>query len=123
MNSNVTVRHYSDKQPLTLKLIQERVLLVLNLYDKIDPSKVLETDIFLKWFCWNFGQTISAQNYRNLWLFGEFSWIFFKDIQFVTDSIEWISRCQWRIFLFYKQEIWMMVIKIVRAWKFWFKNN
>lgn len=36
----ITTRHYSDKQPLSLKLIQERVLLVLNLYDKIDPAKV-----------------------------------------------------------------------------------
>lgn len=36
----ITTRHYSAKQPLTLKLIQERVLLVLNLYDKIDPAKV-----------------------------------------------------------------------------------
>lgn len=47
MNSIVTVRHYSDKQPLTLKLIQERVLLVLNLYDKIDPSKVLDIDYLI----------------------------------------------------------------------------
>lgn len=33
-------RQYSSKQPLTLKLIEERVILVLNLYDKIDASKV-----------------------------------------------------------------------------------
>lgn len=40
-NSNVMVtRNYSAKQPLTLKLIEERVLLNLNLYDKIDPAKV-----------------------------------------------------------------------------------
>lgn len=35
------IRNYSAKQPLTLQLIKERVLLVLNLYDKVDPSKVL----------------------------------------------------------------------------------
>lgn len=41
-NANViNKRHYSAKQPLSLKLIQERVLLVLNLYDKVDPAKVL----------------------------------------------------------------------------------
>ncbi|XP_018794972.1 PREDICTED: acyl carrier protein, mitochondrial isoform X3 [Bactrocera latifrons] len=34
------VRNYSAKPPLTLKLIGERVLLVLKLYDKIDPSKL-----------------------------------------------------------------------------------
>ncbi|XP_036325915.1 acyl carrier protein, mitochondrial isoform X2 [Rhagoletis pomonella] len=35
-----SVRSYSAKPPLTLKLINERVLLVLKLYDKIDPSKL-----------------------------------------------------------------------------------
>ncbi|XP_005176781.1 acyl carrier protein, mitochondrial isoform X1 [Musca domestica] len=35
-----TVRNYSAKPPLTLQLINERVLLVLKLYDKIDPSKL-----------------------------------------------------------------------------------
>ncbi|XP_011189457.1 acyl carrier protein, mitochondrial isoform X1 [Zeugodacus cucurbitae] len=34
------VRNYSAKPPLSLKLINERVLLVLKLYDKIDPSKL-----------------------------------------------------------------------------------
>ncbi|ALC42994.1 mtacp1 [Drosophila busckii] len=34
------VRSYSAKPPLSLKLINERVLLVLKLYDKIDPSKL-----------------------------------------------------------------------------------
>lgn len=34
------VRHYSAKEPLTLKLIKERVILVLNLYDKVDPAKL-----------------------------------------------------------------------------------
>ncbi|XP_067613033.1 acyl carrier protein, mitochondrial isoform X2 [Eurosta solidaginis] len=35
-----SLRTYSAKPPLTLKLINERVLLVLKLYDKIDPSKL-----------------------------------------------------------------------------------
>lgn len=35
-----TVRNYSAKEPLTLKLIEERVLLVLKLYDKVEPTKV-----------------------------------------------------------------------------------
>ncbi|KAM7356740.1 NADH dehydrogenase (ubiquinone) acyl carrier protein isoform 1-T2 [Cochliomyia hominivorax] len=33
-------RQYSAKPPLSLKIINERVLLVLKLYDKIDPSKL-----------------------------------------------------------------------------------
>lgn len=35
-----SVRFYSDKEPLTKKLITDRVLLVLKLYDKIDATKV-----------------------------------------------------------------------------------
>ncbi|KAH8378627.1 hypothetical protein KR009_000378 [Drosophila setifemur] len=35
-----SVRRYSAKPPLSLKLINERVLLVLKLYDKIEPSKL-----------------------------------------------------------------------------------
>lgn len=34
------MRFYSDKEPLTKKLITDRVLLVLKLYDKIDATKV-----------------------------------------------------------------------------------
>ncbi|KZC13339.1 Acyl carrier protein, mitochondrial [Dufourea novaeangliae] len=34
------VRHYSHKPPLTIDYIRQRVLLVLNLYDKIDPKKL-----------------------------------------------------------------------------------
>lgn len=34
------VRHYSAKEPLTLQFIKERVILVLNLYDKVDPAKL-----------------------------------------------------------------------------------
>lgn len=33
-------RSYSARPPMTLKLISERVLLVLKLYDKVDPEKV-----------------------------------------------------------------------------------
>ncbi|XP_018561162.1 acyl carrier protein, mitochondrial isoform X1 [Anoplophora glabripennis] len=33
-------RSYSSKPPLTLKLITDRVLLVLKLYDKINPDKL-----------------------------------------------------------------------------------
>lgn len=41
MNANaITKRNFSAKQPLTLELIEKRVLLVLNLYDKIDGAKV-----------------------------------------------------------------------------------
>lgn len=42
------VRYYSAKEPLTLKLIKERVILVLNLYDKIDPEKLTVESHFLK---------------------------------------------------------------------------
>ncbi|CAL7947706.1 unnamed protein product [Xylocopa violacea] len=34
------VRQYSEKPPLTVEYIEQRVLLVLNLYDKIDPKKL-----------------------------------------------------------------------------------
>ncbi|KRT78432.1 hypothetical protein AMK59_6586 [Oryctes borbonicus] len=34
------VRSYSAKPPLSLKLITDRVLLVLQLYDKIEPTKL-----------------------------------------------------------------------------------
>ena len=33
-------RSYSSKPPLSLKLISDRVLLVLKLYDKVDPAKL-----------------------------------------------------------------------------------
>ncbi|XP_055853739.1 acyl carrier protein, mitochondrial isoform X1 [Episyrphus balteatus] len=35
-----SIRLYSDVPPLSLKLIKQRVLLVLNLYDKVDPKKL-----------------------------------------------------------------------------------
>ncbi|KAH0953969.1 hypothetical protein HN011_005476 [Eciton burchellii] len=34
------VRHYSHKEPITLDLISQRVLLVLKLYDKIETAKL-----------------------------------------------------------------------------------
>uniref|UniRef100_A0A1A9ZDN5 Acyl carrier protein n=1 Tax=Glossina pallidipes TaxID=7398 RepID=A0A1A9ZDN5_GLOPL len=40
-------RNYSAKPPLSLKLINDRVLLVLKLYDKIDPSKLKAESHFI----------------------------------------------------------------------------
>ncbi|KAG5890779.1 hypothetical protein JTB14_016514 [Gonioctena quinquepunctata] len=40
-------RSYSSKPPLTLKLITDRVLLVLNLYDKITPEKLTLNSHFI----------------------------------------------------------------------------
>ncbi|XP_026738761.1 acyl carrier protein, mitochondrial isoform X2 [Trichoplusia ni] len=37
---NISVRNYSHGPPLTLELIKSRVLLVLQLYDKINPDKL-----------------------------------------------------------------------------------
>jgi len=34
-------RGYSGPEPISLELVQKRVLLVLNLYDKIDNDKVI----------------------------------------------------------------------------------
>ncbi|KAK2581341.1 hypothetical protein KPH14_008111 [Odynerus spinipes] len=34
------VRFYSSKPPLSYDIIRQRVLLILNLYDKIDPTKL-----------------------------------------------------------------------------------
>ncbi len=34
------MRRFSGKPPLTLKTLEDRILLVLKLYDKIDPKKV-----------------------------------------------------------------------------------
>lgn len=42
------VRHYSAKEPLTLKLIKERVILVLQLYDKVNPEKLTVDSNFHK---------------------------------------------------------------------------
>jgi len=42
------VRNYSAKQPLTLDLIEQRVLLVLRLYDKINPDKLKVESHFMQ---------------------------------------------------------------------------
>ncbi|KAK3586057.1 hypothetical protein CHS0354_033179 [Potamilus streckersoni] len=42
------VRTYSGKPPLTIKMVEERVLLVLRLYDKIDPYKLTVESHFMK---------------------------------------------------------------------------
>ncbi|TFK10443.1 Acyl carrier protein, mitochondrial [Platysternon megacephalum] len=41
-------RHYSHLPPLTLESIEERVLYVLKLYDKVDPEKLTVTTHFMK---------------------------------------------------------------------------
>merc|ERR1712063_73677 len=38
--SLLPARTFSDKPPMTKKSIEERVLLVLRLYDKVDPAKL-----------------------------------------------------------------------------------
>lgn len=42
------VRMYSAKAPLTKKTLEERILLVLGLYDKIDPKKLTMDSDFVK---------------------------------------------------------------------------
>lgn len=39
-NRQIMVRNYSAGPPLSLELIRDRVILVLQLYDKINPEKV-----------------------------------------------------------------------------------
>uniref|UniRef100_A0AC34GSJ2 Acyl carrier protein n=1 Tax=Panagrolaimus sp. ES5 TaxID=591445 RepID=A0AC34GSJ2_9BILA len=40
-------RFYSAKAPLSLKTVEERIKLVLSLYDKIDPNKLtMDSDFF-----------------------------------------------------------------------------
>ncbi|XP_058800303.1 acyl carrier protein, mitochondrial isoform X1 [Phymastichus coffea] len=41
------VRQYSEKPPLTLNFIRDRVLLVLKLYDKIDATKLTVDSHFI----------------------------------------------------------------------------
>ncbi|XP_034640507.1 acyl carrier protein, mitochondrial [Trachemys scripta elegans] len=41
-------RHYSHMPPLTLEGIEERVLYVLKLYDKVDPEKLAVNSHFMK---------------------------------------------------------------------------
>ncbi|XP_048407649.1 acyl carrier protein, mitochondrial-like [Stegostoma tigrinum] len=43
-----SLRHYGDLPPLSLDSIQERVLYVLKLYDKINPDKLLLSSHFMK---------------------------------------------------------------------------
>ncbi|VDK45735.1 unnamed protein product [Anisakis simplex] len=38
--STMQIRQYSGKPPLTLKTLEERIMLVLSLYDKIDPKQL-----------------------------------------------------------------------------------
>ncbi|VDD96058.1 unnamed protein product [Enterobius vermicularis] len=43
--TSVRVRFYTPKPYLTLKTVEERIILVLSLYDKIDPKKLtLDSD-------------------------------------------------------------------------------
>lgn len=44
----IPARQFSAKEPLTLKLIKERVILVLSLYDKVDPEKLTVESHFHK---------------------------------------------------------------------------
>uniref|UniRef100_A0A8C2IVE4 Acyl carrier protein n=1 Tax=Cyprinus carpio TaxID=7962 RepID=A0A8C2IVE4_CYPCA len=41
-------RHYGDLPPLTLENIEERVMYVLKLYDKISPEKLQSSSHFMK---------------------------------------------------------------------------
>ena len=42
------VRSFSDADPLNIDVIKQRVTLVLNLYDKIDPEKLKLESHFIK---------------------------------------------------------------------------
>ncbi|PIO66063.1 acyl carrier protein [Teladorsagia circumcincta] len=42
------IRMYSEKAPLTKKTLEDRILLVLGLYDKIDPKKLTMDSDFVK---------------------------------------------------------------------------
>ncbi|KAJ2938050.1 hypothetical protein O0L34_g14504 [Tuta absoluta] len=46
-NGNCGVRNYSHAPPMTKDLIQKRVLLVLQLYDKINPDSLKPTSHFI----------------------------------------------------------------------------
>ncbi|XP_051571480.1 acyl carrier protein, mitochondrial-like [Myxocyprinus asiaticus] len=41
-------RHYGDLPPLTIESIQDRVMYVLKLYDKINPEKLQTSSHFMK---------------------------------------------------------------------------
>ena len=42
------IRNYSGAEPMDLETIKQRVLLVLNLYDKINPEKLTVDSHFYK---------------------------------------------------------------------------
>ncbi|KAJ1356675.1 hypothetical protein KIN20_014414 [Parelaphostrongylus tenuis] len=43
--TTIQARSYSEKAPLTRKTLEDRIILVLSLYDKIDPKKLtLDSD-------------------------------------------------------------------------------
>lgn len=46
------MRNYSVKPPLTIDIIKKRVLLVLQLYDKVNPDKVYHILCILVAFAW-----------------------------------------------------------------------
>lgn len=46
--TQVQIRSYSEKEPLTIQFITDRVLLVLKLYDKVNPEKVGTTNTSAK---------------------------------------------------------------------------
>ncbi|XP_077395863.1 NADH:ubiquinone oxidoreductase subunit AB1b [Festucalex cinctus] len=46
--SGMLCRQYGDLPPLTLETIEDRVMYVLKLYDKINPEKLLTSSHFMK---------------------------------------------------------------------------
>merc|ERR1712002_634737 len=43
-----SIRQYSASEPLTLDFIEQRILLVLRLYDKVDPNKLTADSHFME---------------------------------------------------------------------------
>jgi len=56
------VRQYSHKAPLTLDIINQRVLLVLKLYDKIESTKVSYNQRSYNQYSWNIYQDVSVDD-------------------------------------------------------------
>ncbi|ETN82965.1 hypothetical protein RB195_000187 [Necator americanus] len=48
LKSREQIRSYSSKAPLTKKTLEDRIILVLSLYDKIDPKKLTMDSDFSK---------------------------------------------------------------------------
>ncbi|KAL6738171.1 hypothetical protein Aduo_011748 [Ancylostoma duodenale] len=48
MKARTQIRPYSSKAPLTKKTLEDRIILVLSLYDKIDPKKLTMDSDFSK---------------------------------------------------------------------------